>query len=516
MDNRIKLILLLLFKFSLSVAQVDFKKKFAVSNIPSQLLKDANVVIRKYEVTFNVLNKGEAVEEEHKVVTILNDKAEGYNEQYFYYSKLLEIEDIEATVYDALGNKVKQLKKKDISDFKPYQEYVTDIRYKKINFPRLELPYTIEYSIRTKHKGLMFYPLFKPQQNSTEAVEDAHFNLVIPKEMKARVKEINLPKGVKQAENTWNFNNIAAYKPSSYLPTNLDIEPLILTAPTTFSIDGYEGSMETWEQYSRFFYQLNKDRMAIPAALQAKLQQLTANCSDDYCKIQKIYELLQNTTRYFYVGLGIGGWQPMSAKEVDAFKYGDCKGLSNYLVAMLNAVGVPAHFSELSNDLKKKYLYERLNINNFELLDFKLERKKERLASVSQEIRLNLPNIAAKSGNRLFVPINLLSRWTTIPPAEENRAYPIQAHSRGFTEKDTIEIVVPKGYKIENAFSPIQMTTKFGQYELNLKQEGSRFFVHRTFILNNSIQNKDKYQELTDFFKTVSKYDKTKIVVVAE
>ena len=43
--------------------------------------------------------------------------------------------------------------------------------------------------------------------------------------------------------------------------------------------------------------------------------------------------------------IGIGGWKPISAMEVDKLGYGDCKGLTNYTKSLLEIANVPAYYS---------------------------------------------------------------------------------------------------------------------------------------------------------------------------
>ncbi len=613
---------------TLLLAQVDFKKPYHVGNIPAELLKNANVVVREYSLDFKVKNKGEAIEEEHKVITILNDKAEGYDEPVFDYDKISELDDIEAVIYDETGKQIKKMKKKDIEDFKPYELYINDARCKKIKFPRLSYPYTIEYTVTKKHNGLLFYPRFAPQSNSSEAIMSATFNLTMPADLKARVKEINVPSGAKDNETHWTFQNISAFKAEAHMPENQHFMPIVLTAPTDFKIEEYEGNMETWENFGKFLNKLNEGRNILPDALKTKLKEVVKDCKDDYCKIEKIYEMMQNSTRYFYVGLGIGGWQPAAASDVNNFKYGDCKGLSNYMVSMLNVVGVPAryvliragddnltqypdfpnpffnhaiacvpmqkdtlwlectsqtescgflsdftdsrnalivtpdggklvktpiynekintvtkktfvkinpqgnatvdsedvftgikegtpaYFAEMNNEHKKKYLYKTLNINNFEIKSFNFERKKGRLPSVTQKINLEVPNLASVSGKRLFVPTNLLSKWTNIPLLDTIRRFEVQADSRGFSESDNLTIEFPEGYKTESQLTPISITSPFGKYEVTMKLEANKLLITRQLVINNSIHPKEKFQALVDFFKAISKADKGKIVLI--
>lgn len=612
------------------LAQVDFRNHYSASNIPLEMLKNANAVVRAYDLSFKVKNNGEAIEEEHKVVTILNDKAEGYDEPVFNYGGISELDDIEAVIYDSAGKQVKKMKKKDIEDFKPYELYVNDGRYKRIKFPRLAYPYTVEYTVKTKHNGLLFYPIFQPQTKSSESIINATFSLKMPDDLKVRIKEINIPNGVKINDLQWNFKNIKAFKEEAFTPADVTSFPMILSAPTNFKLGKYEGNMDTWKDFGLFLNQLNQDRNTISPELLAKLKTATADCKDEYCKIQKVYEMMQNSTRYFYVGLGIGGWQPAPATDVDNFKYGDCKGLSNYMVSMLNAIGVPAryvliragednqvqypdfpnaHFNHaiacvpmakdtvwlectsqtescgfLSNftdnrpalivtpeggkmvktpkydekvnttakktsiklekngnatlssidtytgvkeslpaqianyneEIRKKYLYQALNLNDFELKNFTFERKKSNLPSVIQSIKLEIPSLASVSGKRLFLPVNILSKWTTIPTQDSVRRFGVQADARGFTENDEVSIELPQGFKPENTIAPISVQSLFGTYKMSVKIDVDKLLIIRKLVINNSVQPKEKFAAWTDFCKAISKADKGKIVLISE
>jgi hypothetical protein len=331
--------------FVLSAGLAIAQTAYPVSDIPKKLLNHADLVVREYNVVFEVLNKKEAVEIEHKVVTILNSTGAKEAIPVFPYSDFERIEDIEAAVYEADGKLVRRLKNKDIIDGKPVERAVNDERYKVLNLPARAFPYTVEYTVKRKYNGLMFYPVFQPQENEGVSVQSAHLTLKMPPGLEVRVKAVNLPENSNVEALNWDFKNIPAFVPEPYAPDKDTRFAQVITAPTDFEFGDVPGDMRSWEAYGKYFWQLNSTQATLPSETIAMLQKMVADCPDAECKIRRLYDYLQNNTRYFFVGLGIGGWQAAKASDVDHSKYGDCKGLSNYMVSMLKAVNVPAFYT---------------------------------------------------------------------------------------------------------------------------------------------------------------------------
>jgi hypothetical protein len=620
--------LILSFLLAGSFCPLAAQTDYAVSNIPTALLANANVVVRQYDLTLEVLNKGEAIETEHKVMTILNAKAEYLTDQYFYYDKIQVIDDIEGTIYDASGKQVRKIKKKDIFDGKADEHFVNDNRIKLIQFPRSAFPFTIEYTVVTRHKGLMFYPVFRPQTKAGESVQTANLNIIMPEGLDVRIKERNVPPGAKLSTTHWQFHDLPAIQGEPYTPDAFYPLPMVMLAPTKFRMEGYDGDMSSWESFGQFIGKLNEDKDKLPAETVEKLKQMTADCPDVACKIERVYAYLQTNTRYFFIGLGIGGWQPMPAKDVDEFKYSDCKGLSNYTVSMLRAVGIPAFYAliraeasekdsqypdfpnpffnhviacapigkdtiwlectsqtgscgfmddftddrpallitpdggklvrtpkydeksntihrstrltleptgsallqsqdvyrgltaslqaqwaEMHEDTRKKELYEALSLSDFEIKTADIKLKKGRLPEANRTLELAVPKFASASGKRLFVPVVALAQKVQIPPMDSLRKYPVQASSRSFSTQDDLVIVVPEGYSLENGVEPIRYSSPFGTYELTITNEPGQLVVHRKLVLFDTVQPKEQYETLVNFFKNVAKADKTKLVL---
>ena len=117
-------------------------------------------------------------------------------------------------------------------------------------------------------------------------------------------------------------------------------DPLMLVGPTDFEMEGYKGNLSTWQEYGKFYYSLYKGRDVLPDDLKKQVHILTDNLKDPYKKIAVLYDYLQKNTHYVLIMFGIGGLQPYDAGYVAKNKYGDCKALSNFMVALLKEAGI--------------------------------------------------------------------------------------------------------------------------------------------------------------------------------
>jgi len=82
----------------------------------------------------------------------------------------------------------------------------------------------------------------------------------------------------------------------------------------------------------------------LPDETKQKVKAITSGLKSKEEKVKALYEFMQNKTRYVGIQLGIGGYQPFEASVVDRFGYGDCKALSNYMIALLKEAGISANY----------------------------------------------------------------------------------------------------------------------------------------------------------------------------
>ena len=328
---------------------------YNVMLIPDSLKTNANAVDRYSEMHITIINDKKAKVYEKEVFTILNDAGDKYANYITSYDKFNSINDIDGNLYSASGKKIKEVRKKDISDHASYDGYslMQDDRYKEHNFYCKDYPYTVEYEEDDEQDQLFSLPIWEPQISPLMSVQVSKLIVETPVDYKFRYKQFNLktsPQIIQKNDKLiyiWEVDNLTTKEPEIFQPSWREIMPSIALAPTTFQMGDYSGSMETWTDYGRFINALRKDRDILPADIKQKVHALTDNVKDTLQKINVLYKYLQQNSRYVNVSLGIGGMQPFDANYVATNKYGDCKALSSYMIALLKEAGIKADYAEV-------------------------------------------------------------------------------------------------------------------------------------------------------------------------
>ncbi|MCA9555388.1 MAG: DUF3857 domain-containing protein, partial [Myxococcales bacterium] len=121
----------------------------------------------------------------------------------------------------------------------------------------------------------------------------------------------------------------------------LEIEPLGPPYPEIgrlVSVSTYKDWGELGAWYGRLF----SEQMELDDAARAAGKKAIAGAKTDAEKVRRLYEYVVKNTRYVGIELGIHGWKPFSAAEVNRRRYGDCKDKATLLSALLRDNGVDA------------------------------------------------------------------------------------------------------------------------------------------------------------------------------
>lgn len=331
-------------------------QNYAVQTIPSELKNEASAVIRLQEESFEVLTVGEAVHRIHTVVTILNEEGEKYASEEVHYSKLSRVKNFEGKLYDANGREIKRLKKPDILDISSNSDYslYDDHKVKRADFKYANYPFTVEFDYELVTYNTLFYPYWIPQSDEELAIENAVFTVKVPIALGLRYREMNGVGAVQKSEREaiqtyqWQVKNLKTREEEPYTDVYASCGPAVLTAPNQFDMKGNKGSAASWKELGQFFYDLNVNRDELPESARANVLKLVATEKEPLQKVKKLYQYLQQSTRYVSIQLGVGGWQSIPATTVVEKGYGDCKALSNYMKAMLKVAGITSYTASVS------------------------------------------------------------------------------------------------------------------------------------------------------------------------
>lgn len=324
---------------------------YPVTSIPAILLKSSSMVKRVDETFIQVHSNAKATLYRKFAYTILNEAGQKFAYFSDYYDKFRQINSVTGTLYDAHGNKLRQIRKKDIEDEAGSDgaTLMTDTRVKYHNFFYKNFPYTIEYEEEIELNGIFYFPAWNVMPADKIAIEGSKFSIQVPDDYQLRYKQFNynrepLVETVSKGKRyTWELKEMPAIVEEPFGPDWEELVPSVFIAPTNFEIDGYRGTMDSWLSFGQFINQLYNGRDVLPQPIKNKIHQLSDNITDAKEKVRVLYEFMQQNTRYISIQLGIGGWQPFDASFVAAKKYGDCKALSNYMQAILKEAGIKAY-----------------------------------------------------------------------------------------------------------------------------------------------------------------------------
>jgi hypothetical protein len=161
---------------------------------------------------------------------------------------------------------------------------------------------------------------------------------------------------------------------------------------------------------------------------------------------------------------------------------------------------------------KKKLIYKYNEIPDFKLNTFKYDVQKTRIPVVYENIDLFLGNYATLMGNSMFVQLNLLNKFSSLPKKTDERKSDIY-FPRAFTETDTVIYNLPEGYSWGGTPEQKEISSDYGKYSYEIKSGTNQVIYTRKIVMNKGRYPKTDYPKLYEFFDGVSVCDQKKIAL---
>ncbi len=313
-------------------------------------------VVEEYAIDVDCDKPTHAIQHFREVTTILTEQGAPLASFVCSCSKNDKLTRFKGLVTDATGRVIRKLKESELQKTE-YSQYLAIDDYKMfLDYTPPVYPVTISYEWTIEsHDNLLEFPRFCPQSDYDITVKKASYRLKVPKDMNVRYALQQLDTQVAVSDMSA-YTQLFAVDVSDmpmlrYEPYGRPFRermPMICFAPTDFVYYGTKGSLATWNDYGQWEYSLINGLDALPENVCQELHQLTDPLPTARQKVEALYKRLEKTTRYVAILLGIGGQKPAPAASVCKSGYGDCKGLSNYMRAMLKAVGIDSHYTTIS------------------------------------------------------------------------------------------------------------------------------------------------------------------------
>ncbi|MCW3805227.1 DUF3857 domain-containing protein [Plebeiibacterium marinum] len=291
-----------------------------------------------------------------KEVELVNENSKGFTKDQIFFSSFTSVSDIDA--YSLIPEddgykkyKVEQFQETHNTDASIFYDDSKTIQFA---YPSLEkgsktyLKYTINYK-NPRFLRSCYFQSFLPVAHSKVCVKvhrDVELGFKIFNGDVANVGFKEYRKG-KFRFYEWEAENVQPYHYSGgkYFGIN-HFSPHIALYIKSIKHDGVtKGYFGTTEQLYNYYYDFVANvNDTISDDLKNTVGKITAGLNDED-KAKAIYYWVHNNIKYVAYEHGYAGFIPANAFEVFQKRFGDCKGMSSLLKAMMDLAGLPTFYT---------------------------------------------------------------------------------------------------------------------------------------------------------------------------
>ena len=328
------------------------KSDYSTLTISDSLKENANAIVRLNQIDIVIASQRSMNIKTKRVVTVLNEKGLGVIEAYENYDKSGPVNSIMATVYDSSGKEIKKIRRGDFRDVSAVSgsTLFSESRYIYLDYTPIQYPFTVVFESETETSNTAFIPQWMPLNDYAVSIEKSILNVSYPSNLGFKYNEFNFSnfnvKKIVDTSNQLSFSvtKMLAQKEEAASPSISTLFPRVMMGLELFHLEGVDGTAKTWAEFGKWYSdKILQGTTDLPEETKVKMKALVGSETDPIKKAQIIYKYVQEKSRYVNISIGIGGWKPMLASDVDRLGYGDCKALSNYTKALLSSVDVPSY-----------------------------------------------------------------------------------------------------------------------------------------------------------------------------
>jgi transglutaminase-like putative cysteine protease len=216
----------------------------------------------------------------------------------------------------------------------------TDMRRKVVVFPQVAVNDSVVWQTRTRLKQPRLPGHFTTQEvfSRTVAFEKVEVVIRAPRSLPLTVETHGMTFRQETHGDTilyrWTYSAPKAVGEEEAVLSPYDREPRL-----------FASSFKSYEDFSRAYGAMIRDKVVVTPAVQALADEITANITDRREQARRIYEWVSRSIRYVAVFLGNGGLVPHDPETVIANGYGDCKDHTILYASLLKAKGIESELA---------------------------------------------------------------------------------------------------------------------------------------------------------------------------
>lgn len=244
-------------------------------------------------------------------------------------------------------------------------------------------------------------------------------------------------------------------------------------------------------------------------------------------------ENTENSEAFDYVGSTIQNRLALLIDENDSklismptFKKRDVELIRNINVSLNNQGNGEAnvffsfkgYYYELFNELNSSYskedqdnlVKEYMPFNNYEVLDWKLNRADRDSAKIELVSRINLIKMMKQLGDEFYFNSFPVRTGVFTPPNERNLplvfSYPV-------FHIDNVTYTIPKGLEVKVVPKDQVISSPFGNYEVHFSYDTNAIHVSKKFELYANEYKIEQYKMFYDFYKSIKEIEKNLVIL---
>lgn len=301
------------------------------------------------DTTVTVVSKDKIRTHVRQVYKILRPEGRHYGNFFVYTSAREKVTFMRGWSIPVQG-KDYETQDKEILDQAPMAipgiELITDLRRKFVQIPAADPGNVVAYEYETEEQPYFLQGQWHIQKS--EPVKETRYRLELPEGWEYKAAWIHhaeiSPQKTGSNQWEWSATDVPGIRHEEQMPPIAGIASgMIVSFIPPGGVSDHTNFL-TWNDMGKWYDGLTGERMAATPPIKQETSSITSTQANTLAKMQAIAEYIQNQIRYIAIELGIGGWQPHSAADVFAHRYGDCKDKATLTISMLHGIGIEAYY----------------------------------------------------------------------------------------------------------------------------------------------------------------------------